>query len=234
VGRHHVDRAAVDPCAGAKDATGASPAPSSTGSRAPAGTGLTAAGYGRRRRLVHLTALAVPLLLSACATPPKPVTTGKEEFVLSGRLGARYVDIAGKPGELYGHFDWIESGGSIELTLIDPLGQAVARINAGPRQTSITLRSGDTYSDRSPEALTRRTLGWELPLGGLRHWLRGQGSPGADVQRDDQGRIERIRDTGWTIRYIYGDDATPNRRSRIDLNYPGPGPQIDLRLALDP
>ena len=187
-----------------------------------------------RPRRTALTAGALALLLGACATPPKPVTSGKEEFVISGRLGAQYVDSAGKKGELYGHFDWVEQGGNTELTLIDPLGQAVARIQTTPARTSITLRSGETYSDKSPEALTRRTLGWELPLAGMRHWLRGQGGRDAEVQRDPEGRVSRIRDDGWTVRYAYADESAPQRRSRIDLSFPGPGPQIELRLALDP
>ena len=227
--------------------------------------------------LVLLQACSTPRPPRAAATPatPAPATSGTAataaptEFILSGRVAAQYEDYDdNRKGELYGRFDWVEEGGSIELTLIDPLGQALARIvsvtTPAPR-TTVTLRNGETYSDRSPEALTRRTLGWSLPLSGMQHWLRGRAGPDAEVRRDDQGRVVRIREAGWTISYEHGEvpvaspgatpsatpatppatppaaphaaataPAVPGSIERINLVYYGPGPQISLRLALDP
>ncbi len=123
------------------------------------------------------------LLLGACATlPPPPAASvqGPIEHVVTGRLSVRYADPANSRQEqLHGRFDWIERGEAIELTLTDPLGQAVARVLSDVRETSITLRSGETYSGATPEALTTRTLGWPLPLKGMRQWLRGQAGSGA-------------------------------------------------------
>ena len=181
-------------------------------------------------------------LLAGCATP-RAAVTGNETLVLSGRLSARYTDPASdKKGELYGRFDWLEQGENTELTLIDPLGQAIARINANRARTTITLRNGESYSDKNAEALTKKTLGWSLPLANLGHWLRSSAGSAAEVERDAAGHILRIREDGWTIRYTLADDEAAGkgdgksgaRTSRIDLSYPGPGPAIELRLALDP
>ncbi len=191
-------------------------------------------------RFVLTTLLAT--LLAGCATPRAPMI-GNEGFVLSGRLSARYADPdSDKKGELYGRFDWLEQGENTELTLIDPLGQAVARINANRTRTTITLRNGESYSDKNAEALTKKTLGWSLPLTNLGHWLRNRAGSAAEVERDAAGHILRIREDGWTIRYTLADDEATDkvdgksgaRTSRIDLSYPGPGPAIELRLALDP
>lgn len=147
----------------------------------------------------------------------------------------QYADPAsGQKEQLHGRFEWIERGTAIELTLTDPLGQGVARILSDTAQTSIILRSGEIYKGATPEALTSRTLGWPLPVKGMRQWLRAEAGSGAVVERTDSGRIAGMRQDGWTIRYANAADDPPGRPSRIDLDFSGPGPQVALRLALDP
>jgi len=188
----------------------------------------------RLQGLLLCGALGGVLLLGACASlPPPPESITPVEHVITGRLSVQYSDPNGQKEQLHGRFEWIERGPETEVTLTDPLGQAVARILSDALQTSITLRSGETYSGTTPEALTARTLGWALPLSGMRQWLRGQASADAEVERTATGRISLMRQNGWTIQYVNVADDPPGRPSRIDLAYAGPGPEVALRIALD-
>jgi len=141
---------------------------------------------------------------------------------------------SGQKEQLFGHFEWVERGKAIELTLTDPLGQGVARIISDAEQSSITLRSGEVYKGATPEALTSRTLGWPLPVTGMRQWLRAQPSSGAEVERSAAGQIVGMRQDGWIIRYPNAARDPAERPSRIDLSFASRGRQVALRLALDP
>ena len=171
--------------------------------------------------------------LAACATrAPLPTDA---EYAVSGRVGAQYTDPNnGRQEQIYGSFEWVEHNGTVDLTLIDPLGQAIARIVWSNATTSITLRDGRRFQGNTPEDLTRRTLGWVLPLGGMKFWLRGRADKDAEIERDDAGRITKLRQDNWIVRYHSARDDPPGRPSRIDLNYVGTGPEIALKLIMDP
>lgn len=174
-------------------------------------------------------------LLHGCASLPASGPRAEPtEFSISGRMSVRYVNAStGQREQLYGGFEWIEHGNAISLTLTDPLGQGVARIESNPQRTSITLRDGTLRSAPTPEALTRSTLGWTLPLAGMRDWLRGRGSKEAKTETDAAGRIRSVQEDGWTVRYPQVGEDPNGRISRIDLDYGGPGPEISLRLLPD-
>jgi len=175
-------------------------------------------------------------LLNGCASLPPRAQPQAEpvEYSVSGRMSVRYVNATSSQREqLYGGFEWVEHGNAIALTLTDPLGQGVARIESNPQRTSIMLRDGSTRSAPTPEALTRATLGWTLPLSGLRNWLRGHGGKGARTETNAAGRIRSVQEDGWLVRYPQIDSDPVGHISRIDLDYSGPGPEISLRLLPD-
>ena len=151
---------------------------------------------------------------------------------IDGRISVRYRNLDdGKEEALSGRFAWTASGDDLELSLLDPLGQTVALIRSGARRSTITFRDGRRVEGDSPEALTQQTLGWTVPLGGLRSWLEGRPSPASPAATLDDGRI---RQDHWTLRFTPPDDApagAPPRR--IDLTYPGPPAEIEMRLVID-
>lgn len=142
-------------------------------------------------------------------------------------MSVRYKDLAsGKEDALSGRFEWSQSGDEIELLLLDPLGQTVALIRSDPRRSSITFRDGRKVEGETPEALTQDTLGWTVPLRGLGSWLAGRPDPGSPaVALDGDG----FRQTDWTVRFVR-DSSLPKR---IDLGYPGPPAEIEMRLIID-
>jgi len=170
--------------------------------------------------------------MAACSTLPPPAAPVAGDRSIDGRLSLHYKDLdSGKEDALSGRFAWIAHDDAVELTLLDPLGQSVARVRTRPGHSSITFRDGRTIEGDAPEALMQRTLGYALPLEGLGAWLDGHAEAGAPATTLDDGRL---RQSGWTIRFTAADDAvadTPPRR--IDLYYPGPPAEIELRLVVD-
>ena len=170
---------------------------------------------------------------SACTTVPKGafdrVVEGR---TIEGRMSVRYKDLESqKEDALSGRFVWTASGDDLELSLLDPLGQTVALIRSGASGASITFRDGRRVDGATPEALTQRTLGWNVPLRGLRSWLDGKPDGGSAVTKLDDGRI---RQDHWTIRF-QPDETAPagSPPKRIDLVYPGPPAEIEMRLVVD-
>lgn len=54
------------------------------------------------------------------------------------------------------------------------------------------------------ETLLLDTLGWRVPLRELGHWVRGapaEGVPVESIEYDAEGRLARLRQSGWTVRY---------------------------------
>lgn len=201
------------------------------------------------------------LLLAACASvgpaherPSEPGLGGAR--AVEGRLSVRYKDLAsGKEDALTGRFEWMQRGTArdddVELTLLDPLGQTVALIRSDPDHASITFRDGRKVEGATPEALTQDTLGWTVPLRGLASWLDGRAASGSAAVSLDDGRL---RQDNWTIRFVRDDETSKPRAQsgaqsiaqstaqstaqsklpkRIDLFYPGPPAEIEMRLVID-
>ena len=182
---------------------------------------------------VRAATLLLLVVLSACATVPPGafdrLVVGK---TIEGRLSVRYKDLeTTKEDALSGRFVWTSSGDDLELSLLDPLGQTVALIRSSATGSSITFRDGRRVDGATPEALTQRTLGWTVPLRGMGSWLDGKGDRGSAVTKLEDGRL---RQDGWTIRF-QADDTVPAGAppKRIDLSYPGPPAEIEMRLVVD-
>ncbi len=186
------------------------------------------------RRCGSWQALATWLLflLAGCAALPAiDETRLAGSRAIEGRLSVRYKDLArDKEDALSGRFEWTQNADGIELSLLDPLGQTVALIRSDANHSSITFRDGRKVEGATPEALTQETLGWTVPLRGLRAWLDGRPAAGSRAITLDDGRL---RQDGWTIRFVREDETKASLPKRIDLSYPGPPAEIEMRLVID-
>ena len=205
-------------------------------------------------------ATSLMLFLASCASLPSIKLAPNERTAagarsIEGRISVRYKDLSrDKEDALSGRFEWTQSGNDIELSLLDPLGQTVALIRSNPNHSSITFRDGRKVEGATPEALTQDTLGWTIPLGGLTSWLDGRPAAGSTAVTLGDGRL---RQDHWTIRFVRENDkvnvtgtsATISEDvpadvpadlsaglllpKRIDLFYPGPPAEIEMRLVID-
>jgi outer membrane lipoprotein LolB len=197
-------------------------------------SGLSSGATTRRRLLAALPLGVAAASMHGCAVLPpvvqaraSAVLEGDPAFELAGRLAIRQGEQA-----LSASLRWRFDGQGEEMVVSAPLGAGSVEIERDP--TGVTLRSGGRVERAaSAEMLMRGALGFELPLDGLRYWVRGQTGPGGlavRIVRDDTGRIESFHESGWDIT-IPAFSAPPLEAlpRRIDVASSG----LQLRLVVD-
>lgn len=177
-----------------------------------------------------LAALAASFVLAACAgllpeterLPPGP------SFDLSGRVLVSADGRAFSSG-----LRWRHDTGKDELWLLSPLGQALAHIQARPGNATLTSSDQQEYHAASVESLTRRALGWELPVSQMQYWVQGRvasANLALPATLDAHGRPVLFDEDGWRVRIEYAATAGPNERPRrLELSRDGQR----IRLVID-
>lgn len=160
-------------------------------------------------------ALAAGATLAGCAAlgpPPAPLARAPA-FDLVGRVAVSYDGRAFSSG-----VRWEHTAERDEIWLLTPMGQAVAYIVDDAGGAVFTGADRSEQRGRDIGALTRRALGWELPVARLAWWVRGELAPDSVIQRverDGQGRLAVLAQDGWRIEYAYppssGREAQPRR-----------------------
>jgi outer membrane lipoprotein LolB len=182
--------------------------------------------------------------LSGCATTSAPrssaaVAPYRDSIDLAGRIAINYSR-DGKHESLSGKFTWQQSQANTDVSLISPTGQTVAVINVTP--TSATLKQSGKAPRSAPDldSLTTQTLGWTLPVSGLRDWLQGY-AIAADGKRfvATPANDTVVTRDGWKLDYVsWQDDAAPvPQPKRIDVTRIALGQQVDemaIRIVIDP
>ncbi len=151
----------------------------------------------------------------------------------NGRFAVRYADAQGEIRHLYGHFSWRDNGQCVILHLSNPLGQTLALIQAEPASASLKVPGRAPQTAQHVEELMQNTLGFALPLSGLRNWIHAIAAPESRtlIQRDpSNGRPLRIEQDGWTIDYIDAEHTT--QAPKIYLKRATP--PIEVKLVLQP
>ena len=187
-----------------------------------------------RRRALQTLPIFLSGLLYGCAGMPagdfvmSPVTADADPaFELSGRLAIRQAEQA-----LSANLRWRFDGQGEEMVISATLGAGsieIARDAAG-----VTLRTGGKVERAATvEALMRGTLGFALPLDGLRYWVRGQTGPGGAavrIVRDAAGRIESFHEAGWDIVIpVFSAPPLAALPRRIDVA----SAELQVRLVID-
>jgi outer membrane lipoprotein LolB len=173
-------------------------------------------------------ALAMSAVLSACgALAPRDDAPQAPSFDLLGRMAVNYDGRALSSGVRWQHRD-----DSDEIWLLVPTGQALAHIRAGAMGATLTTADRTEYHASDVQSLMSRALGWELPIGHLKWWVRGEAVPGvlfADDQRDPHGRLVRLRQDGWLITFVPPAEESEALPQRLDLVREG----RQVRLVID-
>lgn len=198
---------------------------------------LVASRSGRAMMLALACASAV--LATGCASlaPPAPLTSSDGTSVehYRGRFSVRYEQ-NGEARNTYGNFEWQQNGENSTVQLLDPLGQTQAIVRENPRSASLELPGKAPLTGPRLEDVMHDALGFALPVGGLRYWLRMQSAPGsqASIERDPQTqRPTQLKQDGWTIDYQAYFDGSPLRVKRIDLSRDLDGSPLAVRLVID-
>ena len=178
-------------------------------------------------------ALLFGLLLSACATPPRPPVAVQPELVnafdLTGRVNVRVGSKAFPTGRIH----WQHGPESDELWLYSPVGSGVARMRQDASGAVLIASDGKEYRAQDLKLLTRKVLGWDLPLDGLQYWVRGLPWPALETieqQYDANGRPKLLKQGAWQVAYLGWTPAgASGLPSKLDLS----GEGLRVRLVVD-
>jgi|GEM_PF-107574 len=206
--------------------------------------------YRLARAALPLCALPCMLLGCAAIAPPRsgmPAAaqaqthrTYHPSIDLGGRLSVRYQQ-NGKEEAVHGNFTWTQTPDRTLVTLLSPLGQTMAKIEIMPDRSILMQPGQPVRSAADVDALTAETLGWPLPISGLREWLQGfaTGTDGLRFAASPiNGKADTVTSEGWKLHYVsWQDDAqTPadNHPRRIDLERStAQAGEVALRIVID-
>ena len=174
-------------------------------------------------------ALGAVLILAGCAALAPPPPGSDAPFDIVGRVAVNFDGRA-----FTSNLRWRHAAGREEVWLSTPLGQTLAHIQSDATDATLTTADQQQYRAASVEALTRRALGWDLPLSRLTWWVRGEAVPGggapAGLQRDQRSRLTQLAQDGWRIAFeIYPAGEHGGLPRRLDLKS---GTQ-EIRLLID-
>jgi outer membrane lipoprotein LolB len=189
-------------------------------------------------------AAAAVVALAGCASvkPQGPSTsnaatsvTAQTSRAYQGRFAVQYNDQNGQQRNAYGNFTWQETGDTVTLQLRNPLGQTLAVVTSSPASATLELPNRQPLTADNVSTLMQNTLGFALPVEGLRYWLQPSPAPTsrATTEKDPEqpSRLKEITQDGWTIDYVAYADAPATGVKRVNLSRSEP--PLDIKLVLD-
>lgn len=180
-------------------------------------------------RLVPWGALSLVLLLHACASVQLPAGKAQQSvFDVQARVSVQYSE-----EQLSGLLHWraeVDHVGAEldEVLLSSPLGQGLARITRDAGGVMLVRPGEPDVTAENAEKLTESTLGFRLPLNGLRYWIQAKPDTAREnhVTQNTSGEITQIVQDGWTIDYLQYRESRPRK---INVRREG----IQIRLVID-
>ncbi len=163
--------------------------------------------------LPRLSLFVLVAALAGCATTTSQSTAFtpgatqaaapyRDTIELSGRIQVNYQK-DGQPGNVTGGFEWSQQPGQIDVSLISPLKQTMATIKVTPQQATLTEAGRAPRSAPDVDALTRQTLGWSLPVSGLRDWLQGYATDASGKRfAASPANNSVFTQDGWRLRFV--------------------------------
>lgn len=196
----------------------------------------------KQRFLKLLTAVFAAAFLAGCATAPAslsqaPVAAYRDTIDLNGRLSVNYQK-DGKPETLSGKFSWSQKPERIDVSLASPLGQTLAIITVTPDSATLTQADKAPRVAKDIDTLTAQTLGWLLPVSGLRDWLQGYATAagGRRFAASPASNTVTTAD-GWYLTFVsWQNDATAQPvPKRIDAQRvaSAASDELAIRIVID-
>jgi outer membrane lipoprotein LolB len=185
-------------------------------------------------------------LLAGCASAPvipsqphalQALAPYRDTFEAAGRLSVNYRK-DGNPESLTGKFSWSQTPGRIDVSLSSPMA-TIATISITPESATLVQADKAPRVARDIDTLTAQSLGWSLPVSGLRDWLQGYAT-GADGKRFAATPANNTVTTadGWRLRFVSWQDesAAQPAPKRIDAERVASASddELAIRIVIDP
>ena len=150
----------------------------------------------------RVSGLFLILLLSGCAATPllKSSRSAAEfnDWQLQGRIALTHGDEGWHASLL-----WQQQADAYQLKVSGPLGQGGFQLAGDKAGVVLVDAEGHSSFALDGDALLLQATGWQLPVVGLRYWVRGLPVPDTEATRvlDESGQLSRLEQSGWVINY---------------------------------
>ena len=156
----------------------------------------------------------------------------QQKIQISGKISILYQQ-GDKPQSLPGGFEWEQDEQGIRINLLSQLDQTIARITQNAQGATLEMNGKPPRTASDLDQLLQDTLGWSLPVAGLRDWLQGfvaiDGNKPVAVKAEDQ----TINTQGWKLRYVSWHEQ-PGPPKRLDLQrYTEQAGEVSIRIVVN-
>ncbi|RJG14842.1 outer membrane lipoprotein LolB [Massilia cavernae] len=197
-----------------------------------------------KRLLAALAPALTAMLITGCATTTPaavsqaPVAAYRDVIDLNGSLLVNYQK-DGKPETLSGKFSWSQKGDLIDVSLASPFGQTLAQISVTPDSATLTQTDKVPRVAKDIDSLTAQTLGWSLPVSGLRDWLQGYATtPGGKRFTASPATNTVTTADGWRLTFVsWQDEAAAQpvpKRIDAERNATATTDELAIRIVIYP
>ncbi|WP_296945409.1 outer membrane lipoprotein LolB [uncultured Massilia sp.] len=161
-----------------------------------------------------IPAMLLAAVLAGCATGGAPLSNPnaaaaayRDTLERSGRLSVTYQK-DGQPQNVSVLFRWTQQPGRIDVALDSQLGSTLAQISVTPQAATLTQSGHAPRTEKDIDSLTRRTLGWSLPVNGLADWLQGYATDASGKRFAASPANNNVfTDDGWRLRFAEWQDG---------------------------
>lgn len=163
--------------------------------------------------MMRLLGLLLCLILAACASPV-PRQSLDNDFSRAGRFAVNFSDNLSKPYAAQGGFSWYDSGSSLSLDLLNPVGSILAQLQLTADQASIKYADGSVQTAVNADQLLKNVWGHAVPVSGLRYWIQGVPDPhymAAKQTYDATGKLTGFQQAGWQVQMSDFDENGPKK-----------------------
>jgi outer membrane lipoprotein LolB len=156
---------------------------------------------------------------------------GLQQWRIRGRFSVATADNGGQ-GDLF----WNQyNTQDYDIKLVAPFGGGTSLIRGRENYVQLDTSSGEQYADENIDALMARVDDIQLPVSGLRYWIRGLPTPGRDAQLmgwNEQGLLSLLEQDGWRISIRGYQTAGDYQLPRKIFIKRADDTQVDLRLVI--
>jgi outer membrane lipoprotein LolB len=129
------------------------------------------------------------------------------------------------------HYQWKQANQSYDIDLSSALNLVrVSIIGQAGQYVRLCRSNNQCYQAKTPEALLKQQLGWNLPVSSLMYWVRGIRQPGQAIRKYDAfGHLIFMQQKGFSLWFSnYKTAGGIDLPHRLDLQYPN----LKIRLVI--
>ena len=187
-------------------------------------------------------------LLSGCtsmATRDVPTTSTaafpyQDNLFIAGRINIQYQQIQqnGQDSEAKSvstNFEWLQTESDTTVSLISPLGQTIATIKQNTFGASLQQAKEPLRTAPDIDTLLNDTLGWPLPMAGMRNWLQGYAINRQGQRAAIPSHGQTLLADDWQLHVVsWQQEAEQIFPKRIDLQrQTTQAGEVKLRIVID-